>query len=231
MPVKTILVTGSNRGIGLEIVNQLAVMGHTVILTARDKTKGEAAAAQLTRKKLDVHFIPLDVTSENDIQAARDLVRQQFGKLDVLVNNAGILHGSANTLTVSKQVLEQHMAANFYGPFLLVQAFYPLLKNSPEGRIINFSTSMSSLSAPGTGSAAYRLSKVALNGLTAVLSADLRGTNIKVNCLDPGWVQTDMGGSGAPDTVTKGADTAVWLATTDKIPTGKFFRNRKEISW
>src|SRR5215831_1786719 len=228
---KTILVTGSNRGIGLEMVRQLSAMGHQVILTARDKSKGEKAAEQLAQQGLKVYFHLLDVTDEKTIADTSAFVQKQFGQLDVLINNAGILHSNAGLLTVSKSSVEEHMAANFYGPLLLIQAMYPLLKKSPEGRIINFATGMASLSNPGGGSAAYRLSKVALNGLTAILSAELHGTNIKVNSLDPGWVQTGMGGSGAPKTVAEGADTAVWLATAENIPTGKFFRNRKAIDW
>ncbi len=231
MAVKIILVTGANRGIGLEIVRQLAGMGHRVILTARDEGKGEKAVAQLERQKLNVEFIPLDVSDEKSIRQVAEIIQKKYGHLDVLINNAGILHGSEGTLSVSRESLEEHMATNFYGPFLLVQALFPLLKKSEDGRIVNFTTGMASLSSPDGGTAAYRLSKIALNGLTAILSADLRGTNIKVNSVDPGWVKTDMGGSGAPKSVEEGADTAVWLATADKIPTGKFLRNRKEVAW
>jgi NAD(P)-dependent dehydrogenase (short-subunit alcohol dehydrogenase family) len=230
-PAKIILVTGSNRGIGLELVRQLATMGHTVILSARDEAKGEKAAAQLTQQGLSIEFLPLDVSNEKSIHDAAALIKKKYDRLDVLINNAGILHGNASTLSVSKGSMEEHMATNFYGPMLLVQALLPLLKKSTDARIINFTTGMASLSSPGSGTAAYRLSKIALNGLTAILSADLQGTNIKVNSLDPGWVQTGMGGSSAPKTVSEGADTAVWLATADNIPSGKFFRNRKVTEW
>jgi NAD(P)-dependent dehydrogenase (short-subunit alcohol dehydrogenase family) len=228
---KIILVTGSNRGIGLELVRQLASMDHTLILSARDEAKGEKAAAQLAQQGLAVEFLLLDVSNEKSIHDAATIVKKKYDRLDVLINNAGILHGNADTLTVSKDSMEEHMATNFYGPLLLVQALLPLLKKSADARIINFTTGMASLSSPGSGTAGYRLSKIALNGLTAILSADLAGTNIKVNSLDPGWVQTGMGGNSAPKTVEEGADTAIWLAIADKIPTGKFFRNRRVVEW
>ena|ERR1700730_11810332 len=228
---KIILVTGANKGIGLEIVRQLAKKGHQVILTARDQTKGNAAIEKLKAEGLKVHFIPLDVTNEGDIKNIKKEIHEKFGRLDVLINNAGILIGNQDSLNVSKGSVQEHLETNFYGPLLLSQQLLPLLQKSEEGRIINFSTSMARLSAPGSGTAAYRFSKVAVNGLTAMLSADLAGTNIKVNSLDPGWVQTDMGGRGATRSPAEGADTAVWLATADEIPTGKFFRDRKELAW
>jgi len=228
---KIILVTGANKGIGFEIVRQLAKQGHQVILTARDKNKGLAAVERLAAEGLKVHFIPLDVTKEQEISNLKEEIQEKFGRLNVLINNAGILIGNENSVSVSKRSLQQHLDTNFFGPLLLSQQLIPLLQKSEEGRIINISTSMARLSAPGSGTAAYRLSKVALNGLTAMMSADLAGSNIKVNSLDPGWVQTDMGGAGASRSVTEGADTAVWLATAEKIPTGKFFRDRKELEW
>ena len=231
MKKKIILVTGANKGIGFEIVRQLAKQGHQVILTARDKNKGLAAVERLAAEGLKVHFIPLDVTKEQEISNLKEEIQEKFGRLNVLINNAGILIGNENSVSVSKRSLQQHLDTNFFGPLLLSQQLIPLLQKSEEGRIINISTSMARLSAPGSGTAAYRLSKVALNGLTAMMSADLAGSNIKVNSLDPGWVQTDMGGAGASRSVTEGADTAVWLATAEKIPTGKFFRDRKELEW
>jgi NAD(P)-dependent dehydrogenase (short-subunit alcohol dehydrogenase family) len=171
------------------------------------------------------------VTSEADINNLKDYLDEHFQKLDVLINNAGILIGNENSLKVSKELVQQHLDTNFLGSLLLSQKLIPLLKKSEDARIINFSSSMARLSAPGPATAAYRFSKVAVNGLTAMMAADLMDTNIKVNSIDPGWVKTDMGGAGASRTVVEGADTAVWLATAEKIPTGKFFRDRKELAW
>jgi NAD(P)-dependent dehydrogenase (short-subunit alcohol dehydrogenase family) len=231
MKQKIIVVTGANRGIGFEIVRMLAKQGHEVVLTARDAQKGKEAQEKLAAQALKVHFIQLDVTNENDINRLKEYVEENFQRLDVLINNAGILVGNENSLNVSKQSVLSHLETNFLGPFLLSQRLIPVLRKSDEGRIINFSTSMARLSAPGPGTAAYRFSKVAVNGLTAMMAADLSDTNIKINSMDPGWVKTDMGGAGAGRSVSEGADTAVWLATTDQIPSGKFFRDRKVLDW
>jgi NAD(P)-dependent dehydrogenase (short-subunit alcohol dehydrogenase family) len=202
-----------------------------VILTARDKLKGEKALTELPGKPSNVKFIQMDTADESSIDHAARQVENEYPRLDVLINNAAILHDKSNTLNVPKRVLQEHLETNFFGPLLTSRYFLPLLKKSSEGRIINFSTSMASLHAAGGGYAAYRLSKIALNGLTAVMAADLAGSGISVNCLDPGWVRTDMGGAGANRSVRQGADTAIWLATASRVPTGKFFRDRKEITW
>jgi NAD(P)-dependent dehydrogenase (short-subunit alcohol dehydrogenase family) len=231
MEQKIILVTGANRGIGLQIVKDVAALGHIVILTARDETKGGQAAKELRRNNFNVHFIQLDAADETSIQRAAATVAEQFGKLDVLVNNAGIFNDTENSLKVSRQAVQEHLDVNFIGPLMISQAFIPLLEKSREGRIINFSSQMGRLNGMGGGSAAYRFSKTAINSLTTVMAADLAGKNIRVNSMCPGWVKTDMGGAGAYRSLEEGAGTAVWLATAEKIPTGKFFADRKETEW
>jgi NAD(P)-dependent dehydrogenase (short-subunit alcohol dehydrogenase family) len=231
MKQKIILITGANKGIGLEAAQTLGKKGHYIIITARDSQKGSTALDLLRKQGFEAHFIPLDVTNELQIDEAKLQVQKLYGKLDVLINNAGILTDKADSLTVSKSAVESHMQTNFMGPLLISQAFYPLLLKSNEGRIINVSSQMGRLSGIGGGSAAYRFSKTALNSVTAVMAADLAHTNIKVNCLHPGWVRTDMGGAGASRTLGEGADTIVWLATEPYIPTGKFFTNREEMPW
>jgi len=231
MKPKVIVVTGANKGIGFEIAWQLAKTGHEIILTARDPNKGKQANEKLASQGWKTIFIQLDVTKSADIQNLRDCIEEHFGHLDVLINNAAILHGDEDSIHVSKDTVQKHLDTNFLGPLMLSQQLIPLLRKSEEGRIINFSTSMARLSAPGRGTAAYRFSKVAMNGLTAMMAADLAGSNIKVNCMDPGWVKTDMGGAGANRSVAEGADTAIWLATEPNIPSGKFFRDRKELEW
>jgi NAD(P)-dependent dehydrogenase (short-subunit alcohol dehydrogenase family) len=231
MEQKIILVTGANRGIGLEIVRQLAEHGHIVILAARDESKGKHAAKQLQEKQLPVHVVQLDAADETSIKSAAAIVAEQFGRLDVLINNAGIMNDNHNSLSVSRKAVQEHLDINFIGPLQISQAFIPLLEKSKEGRIINFSSQMGRLNGMSGGSAAYRFSKTAINSLTAVMAADLSAKNIKVNSVCPGWVKSDMGGQGAPRSLAQGADTAVWLATADKIPTGKFFADRKETEW
>jgi NAD(P)-dependent dehydrogenase (short-subunit alcohol dehydrogenase family) len=231
MEQKIILVTGANRGIGFEIVKEVAEQGHIAILTARDEMKGKDATEKLKQKNLDVHFIQLNTADEISIRNAAAAVAEQFGRLDVLVNNAGIFNDRQNSLTVSKKAVQEHLDVNFIGPLLTSQAFILLLEKSKEGRIINFSSQMGRLNGMGGGSAAYRFSKTAINSLTLVMAADLAAKNIRVNSMCPGWVKTDMGGAGAYRSVQQGADTAVWLATAANIPTGKFFADRKETEW
>jgi len=225
---KTILVTGGNRGIGFEICRQLAEQNHIVILAARDKAKGKAAIQSLPDNVLFTH---LDMTSPASFEATRVFINETYGRLDVLINNAGIMSASGGFDQANINEVRTVMETNLFGPMQLTQTLLPLLKKSTQGRIINFSSGMGSLSEMGSGHAGYRISKTALNAFTAILAHDLSGTNIKVNSMCPGWVSTDMGGKNAPRTVKQGADTAVWLSSTADIPTGKFFRDRKVLAW
>ncbi|HEY6160432.1 MAG TPA: SDR family oxidoreductase [Bacteroidia bacterium] len=228
---KIALVTGGNKGIGFEVCRQLAEKGFAVILTARDEKKGKKATSELASGKMEVIFQQLDVSDANSIEQAKEFVASTFGRLDVLVNCAGIIVNSADSTKVKLEEVKETFETNFFGMFAVSQACIPLLKKSHDARIINFSSGMGSLNEPGGTHFAYRTSKTAVNGLTAVMSVDLAPHNIKVNCLCPGWVRTDMGGKGAPRSVAEGADTAVWLATADNIPTGKIFQDRKQIEW
>jgi NAD(P)-dependent dehydrogenase (short-subunit alcohol dehydrogenase family) len=224
------VVTGANRGIGREIARQLAQRGDlTVVLTARDEKKGRAAA-----RDLDTGFHPLDVASERSIAALAQYIGETYGRCDVLVNNAGILADprGSRVLGSKPETYRKTLETNVLGPLMLAQALVPLMKKHRYGRIVNVSSAIGQLSDMGTGSPAYRLSKTALNALTLMLAADLAGSGILVNTMSPGWVRTDMGGSGAPRSVAEGADTAVWLATLpDNGPTGGFFKDRKPIPW
>lgn len=227
---KTILVTGSNKGIGFEIVKQLAKLGHTVILTARDEKKGVDALAKLKIENLTVHFIQLDITSEQSIKRAAEQIKLNFGKLDVLINNAAILLKEDQTLLTSDwNSIQQTIQANAIAQLNVVRNFQSLLPNG--GRIIFTSSEGGSMTDPvGGWSPAYCISKSMLNAITRHLAYEM-SNRISVNAFCPGWVKTDMGGKSAPRNVEQGADTAVWLSTADKISTGKFYRDRKEISW
>jgi len=227
---KIAVVTGANRGIGKEIAKELAEKGVKVILTARDPAKGRVVTDRFISEGLDVIFHPLDVTSEESMKTLVDFVQTEFGKLDILVNNAA-LGGGTSSLTIKPGDFRKTFDTNFYGPFILSQMMVPLLKKSHSGRIINISSGMGALNGISGGYAAYRVSKTALNSITAIMAADLSGTNVKVNTMCPGWVRTDMGGAGATRSVEKGAETAVWLALEENIPSGKFFRDQKIIPW
>jgi NAD(P)-dependent dehydrogenase (short-subunit alcohol dehydrogenase family) len=201
------LVSGANRGIGREIVRQLTERGITTILGSRDEEKGRAAAEGMYG---DVRVRQLDVTDEKGIaQLARD-VEEEFGRLDVLVNNAGIFidrgqHGVDAELDVVRETLEM----NLFGTWRLCEAFVPLMQRNRYGRIVNVSSGMGALSDMGGGSPAYRVSKTSLNALTRILASELRGTGLLVNAVCPGWVQTHMGGSEASRAIEEGADTPV----------------------
>ena len=221
------LVTGANRGIGREVCRQLAELGHTVILTARDP--GAAAeAAQAVRAEP----MRLDVTDRASVADAADWTRQRYGKLDVLVNNAAITYDTwQRAVTADLTVVREAAETNLYGPWLMVQEFLPLLRNSDHPRIVNVSSEAASLAGMGGGTPAYTASKVALNALTRMLADELRRDRILVNAVCPGWVATDMGGPGGRP-VTEGAASVVWAATLpDSGPTGGLFRDGRPLPW
>ncbi|GAB4174826.1 MAG: SDR family oxidoreductase [Calditrichia bacterium] len=226
--MKIALVTGATRGIGFEICRQLQEYNITVILAGRNKDDVEKKAALLGENVLPCQ---MDVTSSEDIKQVARLVEDKFGKLDILINNAGIGVGKSDAANADMEEVKKIFNTNFFGAWEVIVTFLPLLKKSEDPRIINISSGMGEWGSLTGGYAGYRLSKTALNALTVLLSNELTGTNVKINSVCPGWVRTDMGGPGAPGSVEQGADTPVWLATADHIPTGKFFRNRKEITW
>jgi NAD(P)-dependent dehydrogenase (short-subunit alcohol dehydrogenase family) len=234
MPDKRVaVVTGGNRGIGFEVCRQLAGQGLRVVLTARDEDKARQAANELTGQGLDVLPFQLDVTDEEGIERLAGFLDREFGGVDVLVNNAGIfIDRDFGGVGIPMKRVRDSLETNLLGPWQLTQALIPLMKRRGYGRVVNVSSGMGAMSEMSGGYSAYRVSKLALNGLTRILADELRGTNILVNTMCPGWVQTSMGGPRAPRPVQEGADTAVWLATLpDGGPTGQFFRDRRQIAW
>lgn len=234
-PQQVALITGANKGLGLEIARQLGQHGLTVVLGAR-QGKAAAAAATLRAEGLDAHDIELDVTNAQDIATLPTFFDTQFGRLDVLVNNAGVQLDEGPD--VSPDTLRQTYEANVIGPYAITQALLPLLRQAPAGRIVNQSSILGSLTAISQGQGGswatpgYTSSKAALNMLTVVLAQHLAGTNIKVNAAHPGWVKTDLGGDNAPLEVAEGAKTAVRLALlpTDG-PTGGYFHDSERLPW
>jgi NAD(P)-dependent dehydrogenase (short-subunit alcohol dehydrogenase family) len=227
------LVTGGNRGIGQEVCRQLAKIGVHVILGSRDESRGRDAAAPMVADKLNVEARQLDVDDAASINDCMDWIRRDVGRLDVLVNNAGIMDEDEDLDPESEiEVVRRTMQTNVYGPLLLSRLAVPIMKSRRYGRIVNLSSGMGSLAEMGVGYIAYRMSKASLNVITRVLASETQGMGILVNSVDPGWVQTAMGGRGASRNVYKGAETPVWLATLpDGGPTGGFFRDRKPIAW
>lgn len=228
---KTALVTGANKGIGFEVARELARMGWRVFLGARNEKAGRASAEKL-RGAGDVIFLQLDVSKEKSIRAAVDELARQSQRLDVLVNNAGILLDDENgALDITREIFEQTLRTNTLGPWLVAQAFLPLLQKSSSPRIINVSSGSGQLEDGADGWApGYSVSKTALNGVTAQLAAAL--PKFAVNSVCPGWVRTDMGGENATRSLAEGAATIVWLATdAPQNLTGKFVKDRKVIPW
>jgi NAD(P)-dependent dehydrogenase (short-subunit alcohol dehydrogenase family) len=229
---KIALVTGANRGIGLEACRQLAARGCQVILTARDRGKGERAAQALA-PAADVAVVELDVTSAASIRRAASEVADRFGRLDVLINNAAVLVGDdASIFDISVDDFRATFDTNVFGVVAVSQAFVPAMITRGYGRVVNVSSGAGQLAGMNDYAPAYSVSKAALNALTRQLAAATKGTGVLVNCMNPGWVRTDMGGRSAPRSVEEGADTIVWLATlADDGPTGGFFSNRRPIDW
>jgi len=226
------LVTGGNRGIGLEICRQLASRGATVILTARDPDAGKAALEKLGLLNGTVQFHRLNVTESSELAPLKKFVENTYGQLDVLINNAGIASDDDGSgVEVKLDTVRKTLETNTLAPLHLAQTLLPLLKRSGRARIVNISSGMGQLSDMEGGYAAYRISKAALNAVTGILAAELRGS-VAVNSMCPGWVRTDMGGANAERDVSQGADTAVWLALdAPQDLTGKFLRDRKVIPW
>ena len=237
------LITGANKGLGFEMARQLGRSGVTVVLAARDPQKGEAAAAKLRGEGLDAHFLKLDVTNAVDHAAAAAFLADKFGRLDILINNAGISTDGMNGGKASEttgDVIHRTFETNFFAPVALTQALLPLLKNSAAGRIVNMSSILGSqmLHADPNSpiynfkSLSYDASKAALNSFTIHLAHELKDTKIKVNSAHPGWVKTDMGTEAAPMEIPEGAKTGVALALlANDGPTGGFFHLGKTLPW
>ena len=234
---KVALITGANKGLGLEIARQLGQQGITVVVGARDEARGNTAVETLKSEGLDAHFVKLDVTNSDDVAALPAYLETNFGRLDILVNNAGV---GLDRQGLTPEMFRQTYEANVIAPFFMTLALIPLLQAAPAGRIVNHSSILGSItviSDPNQISTdwlgpAYNSSKSALNMLTVIQSRQLANTRIKVNAAHPGWVKTDMGGQEASLEIPDGAKTAVMLATLpDDGPTGGFFHNGQPLPW
>lgn len=235
------LITGANKGLGFEIARRLGSHGLSIIVTSRDTTPGESAVAALSDEGIEAEFVPMDVTDIDQINACASRVHDRYGRLDVLVNNAGISHDHwQQPSEIDSALLRRTMETNFFGAFNVTQAFVPLIRNSPQGRIVFMGSSIGSFDGIlnpnsdyfGVISPAYQASKIALNSLSVLFARELKDAGVKVNSACPGWVRTDLGGDRAPRSVAEGADTPVWLATLpDDGPTGGFFRDRAPVAW
>src|SRR6478752_1623233 len=230
--MKTVLITGANKGIGHEVARQLAAKGFHVFVGARNAKAGRKATEEIAKKCGKATFLEIDVAANGSVtNAAREFSNIE-NHLDVLVNNAGIIvDGDSAILKLSDDLFRETLETNTLGALRVTRAFAPLLRKSKAPRVINVSSSSGQLTGGADGWApAYSISKTALNGVTSQLAAAL--PKFAVNSVCPGWVRTDMGGENASRSVEEGADTIVWLATeAPQELTGKFLRDRKEIPW
>jgi NAD(P)-dependent dehydrogenase (short-subunit alcohol dehydrogenase family) len=246
---KIAFITGANRGLGLETARELGKTGIVVVIAARDSEKGEAAAAKLRDEGITAESLGFDVTRSEDHQKAYDYFAKKYGRLDILVNNAGVLKENQISATgsgpnpvsaVSPEILRETFETNFFAPVALTQKLLPLICKAPEGRIVNVSSILGSLTLHSDPNSpiyafktfAYDASKAALNSFTVHLAFELRNDKIKVNSAHPGWVKTDMGGPNAMMEVSEGGKTSAQLATLpDDGPNGGFFHLGQPVPW
>lgn len=240
---KTALITGANKGIGLETARQLGKQNVTVLIGARDAGKGNAAVDELRKDGVDAHAIVIDVSDAASIKSAAATVASDYGRLDILINNAGVMNDDKKK-KVSEQALDtwrSTFATNLFGVIETTNAFLPLLRKSEAGRIVNLSSILGSIefhATPGSpvyeakDTPTYNVSKSALNAYTVQLAHELKGTKMKVNAAHPGWVKTEMGGAEAPMEIENGAKTSVALATLKGDgPNGTFVHMGEPLPW
>jgi NAD(P)-dependent dehydrogenase (short-subunit alcohol dehydrogenase family) len=233
---KIALVSGANRGLGLQACKVLAQLNYQVILTSRDADKGAQAVDDLRSEGLDAIFHPLDVTDPSSIKTLALFVEKQFSRIDVLINNAGIFPDtgkgqSGNSIfTTHLDTVRQGLETNTLGALAMAQTFIPMMHGN--GRVVNISSGMGQLSDMNGCCPGYRLSKTAVNAVTRIFADELQDTNVKINSVCPGWVRTDMGGPNADRPIEEGVDTIIWLATLPNDgPSGEFFRDKERIPW
>lgn len=227
------LVTGANRGIGLETCRQLLARGVRIVMAGRDEHALQAARQKLAASEDNAITVAMDITDVASIESARDRIADQVGAVDIVVNNAAILlHENDSVLKIPADAFEQTFATNVFGAIEVCRAFVPAMVKRRYGRVVNVSSGAGQLARMSTYAPAYSMSKAALNAFTRILAATHENAGVLVNSADPGWVRTDMGGPSAPRSVEQGADTIVWLATLPADgPTGGFFHDRKPIPW
>jgi NAD(P)-dependent dehydrogenase (short-subunit alcohol dehydrogenase family) len=240
---KVALITGANKGIGLETARQLGKLGVTILVGARSVAKGEEAAEVLRGIGVDARAVKLDVLDRADYATVAKLIEKDYGRLDILINNAGVLLDNRTgneTSTTSAKLLRETFDTNFFAVVELTQTLLPLIRKSAAGRIVNLSSILASLTLHATKGSpiydaktfAYDASKAALNSFTIHLAHELQGAKIKVNSAHPGWVKTDMGGEGAMMEIVDGAKTSVQLAMLGEDgPSGGYFHMGDSLPW
>lgn len=227
------LVTGANRGIGLEVCRQLAQQNYQVILSSRDEKKGKKAVEMLLQGFSNIDYHQLDISQTQSVETLKEWILTTYGRLDVLINNAAINYDTwQQPLNANLEECKQTVDVNLFGAWRMCQAFIPLMQQNDYGRVVNVSSGSGMLSGMGSETPAYGISKAALNVLTIKLAKELKNSGILINSVCPGWVKTDMGGQHAPRSVEEGAQSILWAATlADDGPSGGFFRDGIKLAW
>ncbi len=235
------LITGANKGIGLQVSRELALLNHTVLIGARSKARGAEVETKFTKEGLSAVFVPIDVTDHTTIKAVANLIRDRYGRLDVLINNAGIaIDAGTPPSQISIETLRKTFETNVFGAFAVMQTMLPLLRKSETGRVVNMSSGLGSLtqnSDPNYEFAnwkllAYNASKTTLNAFTVQFAYELKDTSIKINSADPGFTATDLNNHLGTRSVKQAARIVVKLATLPESgPTGGFFDENGQVPW
>jgi NAD(P)-dependent dehydrogenase (short-subunit alcohol dehydrogenase family) len=236
--MRTAIVTGANRGVGRGVAKQLSLLGYRTILTSRNELKGKQAVNEL-KKEIgaeitgDLIYHQLDVTDAESLKRLYNFVIDKYEAAEILINNAAVLLDQfGRIIQTPLDIYSTTLATNVFGPLLLCQTFIPMMLKRNYGRIVNVSSGAGQIENMVDDMPAYRVSKIALNGLTLMLAESVKGTNVLVNAGCPGWVRTEMGSPNAPRSIEEGAKGIVWLATLpDGGPHGGFFRDKQLISW
>ena len=227
------LVTGANRGMGLETCRQLLGRGMRVVMTGRDTAALQRAFQEIRDTSENLMAVRMDVTDPGSIETAYRTAVERFGTVDVLVNNAAVLlFEDSDVLSIPAEAFRSTFETNLFGAIEVCRVFAPPMADRGYGRIVNVSSGAGQLAAMSTYAPAYAMSKAALNAFTRILADTYHSRGVLANAVDPGWVRTDMGGLSAPRSVQQGVVTTVWLATLPHDgPTGRFFRDRRSIEW
>jgi len=237
---QTVLITGANKGIGYEAARQLGQKGYYIYLGARQPAYGQQAVEKLQSEGIQAEYVQIDVTDVATIHSAAEQIRQRSGSLDVLINNAGIAAGSNAPSEEAIEDIRKVYEVNVFGAIQVLQIMLPLIKEAPQGRIVNVSSGLGSLafnSDPShehyeANSLSYNSSKTALNAVTVIFSKEYKETPIKINSVDPGYTATDLNGNSGPRTVEHAAQTVIGLALIDENgPTGQFYDENGPIPW